>query len=136
MATTTIEYRGDLRCELVHTATSTTITSDAPVDNRGRGESFSPTDLVATATGSCMLTIMGIRALDNGWTIDGARAEVTKHMVADPQRRIGRLEITIRVPGQHEAEARAILEEAALGCPVKESLHPSIELDVAWVWGA
>lgn len=136
MAHFTVSYRGDLRCELTHDATGTTIATDAPVDNRGKGECFSPTDLMASATAACMLTIMGIRANDRGWDLAGARAEVEKHMVADPRRRIGRLVIAIHVPADLDEGARAVLEEAARSCPVKESLHPGIELDLRFRWGA
>jgi len=136
MATSTVTYEGELRCALTHDATGTTVATDAPVDNRGRGECFSPTDLVASATAACMLTIMGIRAADRGWDLGAARATVNKHMVADPRRRIGRLEIAIAVPTDLDAEARAVLEEAARTCPVKESLHAGIELDLSFRWGA
>lgn len=136
MANFTVTYRGELRCELTHDATGTTIATDAPVDNRGRGECFSPTDLVASATAACMLTIMGIRATDRGWELGEARATVEKHMVADPRRRIGKLVIAIHVPTDLDERARAVLEEAARTCPVKESLDPAIELDLSFRYGA
>lgn len=131
----TVEYRGDLRCELVHSASSTVVTTDAPVDNRGRGESFSPTDLVAAATGACMLTIMGIRAADEGWDLAGTRVLVDKHMAVEP-RRIGRIVVRFALPDGLDERARTLLERAALTCPVKESLGTNVELDVEFDWGA
>ncbi|QDU84801.1 OsmC-like protein [Planctomycetes bacterium Pla163] len=131
----TVEYRGDLRCELVHTASGAVVTTDAPVDNRGRGEGFSPTDLVAAGTGACMLTIMGIRAADSGWDLAGTRLHVDKHMAANP-RRIGRIVVRFALPGGFDEHARTALERAALSCPVKESLAAHVELDVEFEWGA
>jgi putative redox protein len=131
----TVVYRGDLRCELVHSASGTVVTTDAPVDNRGRGESFSPTDLVAAGTGACMLTIMGIRAADSGWDLSGTRVDVDKHMATDP-RRIGRIVVRFALPNGFDEHARTALERAALSCPVKESLAANVELDVVFDWGA
>ena len=95
---------------------------------------FSPTDLVASALGSCMLTVMGIVAQRNDWPLTGARAVVEKHMVADPVRRIGRLAARIEMPKDLPSSCRAPLERAARTCPVRESLHPEIELDVRFLW--
>src|SRR3954468_16829371 len=110
MVTIQVKYDGGLRCTSVHNPSRTQLISDAPVDNMGKGESFSPTDLVATALGTCMLTTMGIVASKNGWKIDGSDATVVKHMVADPLRRIGKLEVTIRMRGDFDARARETLE--------------------------
>ena len=130
-----LEYRGELRCSALHAPSQATLATDAPVDNEGRGESFSPTDLVATALGACMLTLMGIVARRKGWSLEGATATVDKGMVADPVRRIGSLEVLIRVPGGLPPQARAVLEKAALTCPVKRSLHPDCNLPVRFEWG-
>ncbi|QDU67235.1 OsmC family protein [Engelhardtia mirabilis] len=128
-----VTYRGELRCGAVHAPSSAELVTDAPVDNQGRGESYSPTDLVATALGSCMLTIMGIRARDEGWDLDGATVKVTKHMVADPRRRISKLEVRFALPNLAD-EARDVLERAAETCPVFESIHPNIEVPVHFGW--
>ncbi|MEM6572234.1 MAG: OsmC family protein [Planctomycetota bacterium] len=134
MATVTTRYSGQLRTEAVHVRSSETLVTDAPVDNQGRGESFSPTDLVATALGSCMLTIMGIVAERHGWDMTGATAEVTKVMAADPVRRIARLEVVVRVPGTFDEKARRALEKAAHGCPVHATLGGKVEMPVEFVW--
>jgi putative redox protein len=131
-----VRYEGSLRCEAVHGPSSNRVLTDAPVDNNGRGESFSPTDLVATALGSCMLTIMGMVAERNGWETGGLRARVVKEMVADPDRRIGRLTVEILVPAELDERARKVLERAALTCPVHKSLRPEIEIPVEFVYGS
>ena len=131
-----VRYEGDLHCVAVHGPSNASFATDAPVDNQGRGESFSPTDLVATALGSCMLTTMGILAEREGWTLDGARARVEKHMVAEPSRRVGRLVVELSMPAGLPADSRAPLERAARGCPVRESLHPDVALELSIDWGA
>lgn len=131
-----VRYNGTLRCEAVHGPSSNRLLTDAPVDNHGKGESFSPTDLVATALGTCMLTIMGKRAEQAGWDVSGMSARVVKEMVADPQRRIGKLSVEIDVPGELDAEACAALEKAALTCPVHKSLRPEVEIPVRFRFGA
>ena len=130
-----VVYQGHLRTQATHGPSRTTVVTDAPVDNHGRGESFSPTDLVATALGSCMLTIMGIVAERHGWDLRGTRVSVEKHMVSQPVRRIGKLEVVIRVPGEFEPAARAALEKAALTCPVHQSLDHAIEIPLRFEWG-
>src|SRR6187455_1534495 len=112
-----VRYEGELHCVAVHGPSGASFSTDAPVDNQGRGESFSPTDLVATALGTCMLTTMGLVAERHGWPLQGARAQVEKHMVADPERRIAKLAVVLSIPGQHEDKVRAALERAALTCP-------------------
>ncbi len=129
-----IFYEGQLRTRSRHGPSASQIETDAPTDNHGKGERFSPTDLVSSALGSCMLTVMGIRAEREGWNIDGARARVVKHMVAEPTRRIGRLEVFLEFPPGVPETARPILEGAARGCPVRESIHPEIELDLQLTW--
>ena len=129
-------YEGDLRCQATHGPSSNQLVTDAPVDNHGKGESFSPTDLVATALGACMVTIMGIKAEQHGWDLTGVEAVVEKGMATEPVRRIGTLTVTIRVPGDFDGKARATLERAALTCPVHRSLHPDVEIPVRFEWGA
>lgn len=130
----TINYEGDLHCHNVHGPSQTTVATDAPVDNNGRGESFSPTDLVATALGSCMATIMGIVAKNKGVSLEGMSIKVGKHMSANLPRRISKLEISIDVPLPEDHPERAVLEAAALACPVKQSIHPDIEVPIVWRW--
>jgi putative redox protein len=129
-----VRYEGDLHAQATHVPSRTQLATDAPVDNQGRGASFSPTDLTATSLGTCMLTTMGIVARKNGWTLDGATATVEKHMVADPDRRIGKLAVELSIPGRFDAKARAILERTALTCPVQKSLNPRIEVPVTFHW--
>lgn len=127
-----IVYAGNLVCEAVHGPSQIELSTDAPLDNGGRASSFSPTDLVATALGTCMLTIMGLVAQKRGVDITGTRCTVVKDMVADPVRRIGKLTVRINFPpgSQYDEETRRALENGALTCPVKQSLHPEIVVDV------
>lgn len=129
-------YEGSLRSSAVHGPSRTRLVTDAPVDNQGRGESFSPTDLVATALGTCILTTMGIVAERHGWRMEGSEAIVVKHMVADPARRIGRLVVTIRMRGDFDARARETLERTALTCPVHKSLAATVEIPITFEWEA
>lgn len=129
------EYEGDLHCRAVHGPSGTVLTTDAPKDNQGRGESFSPTDLVATALGSCMLTVMGIKARSLNVDITGTTATVEKEMTSGPVRRIQRLTVRIQVPQQVSEENRQRLEDAAHTCPVHKSLHPDVEKPVEFSWG-
>jgi len=130
-----VRYAGQLRCEATHGPSSSRLVTDAPLDNQGRGESFSPTDLVATALGSCMLTIMGIAAQKRAWNIEGTQVCVTKHMLADPVRRIGKLEVLMRVPGDFEERQRELLVAAARSCPVAKSLAAGLEVALVVEWG-
>ena len=129
-----IVYEGQLRCRATHGPSKTQLTTDAPVDNHGRGESFSPTDLLATALGTCMTTLMGIIADRNKLDIAGTTVHVVKEMVQEPVRRIGMLRVTIRVPADKgallSADDRKKLETAALHCPVHKSLHPDIQTPI------
>ncbi|MEY5027681.1 MAG: hypothetical protein RLZZ244_3209 [Verrucomicrobiota bacterium] len=129
-----IEYQGELHCEAVHGPSQSRVGTDAPVDNHGRGEAFSPTDLVATALGSCMATIMGIVAQRHGIELRGMRISVEKEMAQAPVRRIARLTTRIVVPLGADHPKRALLEQAALTCPVHASLHPEVEKPVEFVW--
>lgn len=120
-------YEGDLRVRAVHGPSGTSVTTDAPKDNEGKERSFSPTDLVATALGTCILTILGIHARRRGVDIAGARFRTTKEMAAAPLRRIARLVTTITLPAAVGAEHRQALEAAARTCPVTASLHADVE---------
>ncbi|PQA59297.1 OsmC family protein [Siphonobacter curvatus] len=133
MATAKITYLGQLRTQGVHLKSGSEILTDAPVDNHGKGEAFSPTDLVASALGSCMLTIMGIVAQRDGIDITGTEVEVTKSMAESP-RRIGQLEVKLKIKtNQPLTETRRKkLENAALTCPVAESLHPDLKQAVSF----
>jgi putative redox protein len=133
-----LSYRGVLRCDARHGPSGTTLVTDAPVDNQGRGESFSPTDLVATALGSCMLTLMGITANKFGWDVDGIDLRVEKHMTTTPPRRIQRLAVEFNVPeavkARLDAEAKQKLEHAAHTCPVRLSILEAIEVPISFGW--
>ena len=130
MITITSKYLGNLRIESTHTPSNNTLITDAPKDNNGKGEAFSPTDLVATATLNCMITIMGIKANQSGIDISGTEGKVNKIMASDP-RRIGELEIEITVPTKGlSSKDKTILERAAMTCPVIESLAADIKKTV------
>lgn len=129
-----IAYEGGLRCASVHAPSQTKLLTDAPVDNHGKGESFSPTDLVATALGSCMLTVMGIFADRHEVDLRGATVSVEKEMSADLPRRIARLETVLTLPLSATHPLREALERAALTCPVHQSLHPDVEKPVRFLW--
>lgn len=135
MVEITIRYEGDLRSTATHGPSGTAMRTDAPVDNMGRGESFSPTDLVATALGTCILTILGIISKRDQIPIAGATVKVTKDMTTEPPRRIARLGVTINIPEKLSDEQKQRLINAANTCPVKKSLHPDIEIPVQWNWG-
>ena len=126
MATVETIYLGELRTEATHVQSGSKILTDAPTDNHGKGEAFSPTDLVAAALGSCMMTLMGIAAR--------TRLSITKVMSADP-RRIGEIIIDIRFPGEMAPKARTVLERAAATCPVARSLHPDCKQTVRFHYG-
>jgi len=119
-------YEGDLRCRLTHEQSGSVILTDAPKDNMGKGEAFSPTDLVAAALGSCMLTIMGIAARKSNIDIKGARVDVSKEMVTTPLRRIGTITVDVHMPKGIPVDQRSMLEHAAHACPVHKSLHPDV----------
>jgi len=135
LVTIHVTYEGDLHCQATHGPSRATFATDAPVDNQGRGESFSPTDLVATALGTCILTTMGIVAKRHGWDLAGSTAKVEKHMVADPERRIGKLAVELVIPHDFGEKERTILERTAHTCPVQKSLGPRVEVPVVFHWG-
>ena len=136
MVEMTVVYQGDLHCAVVHGPSGSRIATDAPKDNEGKGEAFSPTDLVGAALGACMVTTMGIYARRHAIDIRGAKVHVVKEMVADPKRRIGRLGVKITMPATLDEKQRHALEVAAKSCPVHASLHPDVKLPVEIVWGA
>ncbi len=129
-----VRYEGDLRSTAVHGPSSQTLITDAPVDNHGRGESFSPTDLVATALATCMATVIGIKAQQKGLDVTGMTVTVEKHMSQDSPRRIERLPLIITLPLPADHPDRRLLEATALGCPVHHSVHPEIDKPVTFVW--
>jgi putative redox protein len=134
MSTITTLYAGDLRTQATHLASGNTLITDAPVDNNGRGEAFSPTDLVCAALGSCMLTIMGIKVRHHELDLTGTRIEITKIMAANP-RRIAEVILQFTLPPNNFSEEdRALLEQAARTCPVALSLHPDIKQTVTFVY--
>jgi putative redox protein len=134
MVKITSTYEGGLRCRAVHGPSGTTLVTDAPVDNHGKGESFSPTDLVATALGACMMTIMGIVAERHGLDLTGMTAETVKEMSSEPPRRIVGLRTRLSVPLPADHPRRAALEQAAHTCPVHGSLRPDIDATIEFVW--
>ena len=128
------EYQGDLHTSCTHGPSGAHLETDAPVDNQGRGEAFSPTDLVATALGSCMLTIMGIVARRHELSLEGARVTVEKTMTAAPVRRIATLDVRFQLPGTVPEEQRIVLRRAAESCPVHASLHADIQVRISYEW--
>lgn len=133
MATSKITYLGDLRTESTHLQSGEKIITDAPVDNKGRGEAFSPTDLLATSLGNCMITIMGIAARERAIDIDGTTCSITKVMAADP-RRVSEIHAELTFPVNYSDKEKAILENAAKTCPVFYSLHPDIVKNITFVY--
>ena len=123
-------YLGELRCQATHGPSGVQLVTDAPVDNQGRGESFSPTDLVATALGVCMVTIMGIYADQHDIDLDGTRIHVEKTMTKERPRRIARVDVVLSLPAGIAEKSRSALRVCADNCPVRLSLHPDVEVDV------
>jgi putative redox protein len=131
--TSKVTYLGDLRTSSIHLQSGSEILSDAPVDNNGKGEAFSPTDTVANALASCMFTVMGIKARDMDVDLSGSTASVTKHMQAEP-RRISKIEVVFDMNAAADEKTRSILERTAHTCPVHFSLHPDIEKAITFRW--
>ena len=130
-----MEYQGDLHCKVVHGPSGTVLTTDAPKDNQGRGESFSPTDLVAAALGSCILSVMGIMARSLKLDISGTTAIVDKEMATAPVRRIQKLTVRVHVPHHLTPDHKLRLERAAHTCPVHKSMHPDVQMPISFTWG-
>lgn len=134
MPTSTVEYKGNIRTEAIHIESGATIITDAPKDNNGNGEAFSPTDLLATSLSACMLTIMGIVAKRDNIDIDGLKTEVTKIMYSEP-RRVGEIHVKLFMPKKNYSDKeRKLLENAAFTCPVAKSLHPDINQQIEFIY--
>ena len=132
--TATVVYKGSLRCECTHLQSGTVTETDAPTDNRGKGERFSPTDTLCVSLATCMITTIGIRAIDMNIDLSETKLDITKHMLSDP-RRIGKIDITINFPSlQLEEKDRMLLQKTGDNCPVMKSLHPDLLVDVRYIW--
>jgi putative redox protein len=133
--TATVVYKGDLRCECTHLQSGTIIETDAPTDNRGKGERFSPTDTICVGLATCAVTTMAMKAGDMGIDLGGTTAEVTKHMIPEP-RRIGKIDVILTFPPalQLAEKDRVILERTGNNCPVMKSLHPDLEVNMVYNW--
>lgn len=133
--TASILYKGQLRCECTHLQSGTVIETDAPTDNRGKGERFSPTDTVCVALATCVITTMGIKAQDMNIDLANTTISVTKHMLSDP-RRIGKIDVILNFPASLKLDEkdRLILERIGDNCPVIKSLHPDLQANVKYIW--
>lgn len=132
--TSKIVYEGNLRTRLTHLYSGTEVLNDAPIDNQGLAQAFSPTDMVATALGSCMITLMGIKARDMNLDLTGTEAEITKVMASDP-RRISEVQVVLKFPkNTFSDKEKTILENTARTCPVAKSIHPDILQNVTFKW--
>ena len=133
--TASIIYKGDLRCECTHLQSGTLIETDAPTDNRGKGERFSPTDTLCIALATCIVTTMALKANDMNIILAGTKIDVTKHMIADP-RRIGKIDIVLHFDSilHLEEKDKTILKRVGDNCPVAKSLHPDLEIDITYNW--
>jgi uncharacterized OsmC-like protein len=131
--TASIIYTGNLRCQAEHIQSKTQIETDAPTDNHGKGERFSPTDMLCVSLATCMLTTIGIKAADMNVDITNAKAKVTKHMASDP-RRVAKIEVEVSLPANGDEKERLILEKTGNNCPVAKSVHPNIELVLSYKW--
>ena len=134
MNTAIARYAGQLRTEATHVASGKIIQTDAPTDNHGRGEAFSPTDLVSTALGSCMMTIMGIVAERHQWNLVDSTFSIVKHMSTEPPRRIAQIDVTFNLPASLSTSDRTLLERSAHTCPVTLSLHPDVKQNVVFLY--
>jgi uncharacterized OsmC-like protein len=132
--TASIIYKGDLRCECTHLQSGTVIETDAPTDNRGKGERFSPTDTVCVALATCIINTMGIRAADMNIDLSQTRLEVTKHMLSEP-RRIGKIEVVLNFPNIGlDDNTKMIMQKIGDNCPVMKSLHPDLQVVTTYNW--
>ncbi|MEM7672918.1 MAG: OsmC family protein [Verrucomicrobiota bacterium] len=134
MVSISVKYEGELHCEAIHGPSKNTLSTDAPVDNKGRGETFSPTDLVATGLATCMATIMGQQADTLGIDISGMEIDVDKIMSTERPRRIVALPVRIQMPIAYDEKTAKMMERAAHTCPVHHSIHPDIEVAVSFQW--
>lgn len=133
--TATIIYEGELRTRATHNQSGSVIETDAPTDNRGKGERFSPTDLLCVSLGTCIITTMGIKAGDMGINLDGATIQVQKYMLSDP-RRVGKVDVLLKFPKslQLSDKDRVILQRVGDNCPVQKSIHPDIQTNIVYEW--
>lgn len=133
--TASIVYKGDLRCECTHLQSGTVIETDAPTDNRGKGERFSPTDTLCVALATCVITTMALKANDMNINLAGTAIAVTKHMLSDP-RRIGKVDVILSFPDTLAVEEkdRLILQRVGDHCPVAKSLHPDLQVNIEYHW--
>lgn len=134
MVRMTVTYKGELRCEAEHGPSGYRIETDAPADNHGRAERFSPTDLLGVSLASCMATTMSIKGRPHGWRLEGMKVQVEKYMSSEGPRRMVRLPVTLIMPSDFPAGDRALAEEIAATCPARISLHPAIEVPVTFIW--
>jgi putative redox protein len=134
MVKMTATYTGGLHCSVSHEPSGSTLETDAPKDNMGRGERFSPTDMVAAALATCILTTMGIVAQRDGVALEGVQADVEKEMVTSPTRKIGALRVTIHMPAALPPDYRRKLETAGHHCPVHKSLHPDVQAPITFIY--
>ncbi|RRA96467.1 OsmC family protein [Paenimyroides viscosum] len=134
MSTSKVVYKGDIRTESTHLQSETIILTDGPTDNHGKGEAFSPTDMVANSLATCMFSIMGIKANAMNLDIEGSTADVTKIMQAEP-RMISEIVVVLNMQGVNDEKSRIILERSAMTCPVFLSLHPDIKKTIRFNWG-
>jgi putative redox protein len=134
MVPMTVTYRGDLRCEAQHGPSGQRVTTDAPKDNQGRGEAFSPTDLLCTALATCCTTIMGIVARRDGISLDGLRVDIEKHMSAAPPRRVACVVLRFAMPAGIAADRRKALQAAVRTCPVALSIHPEVVIEESFAY--
>jgi putative redox protein len=132
MTTITSTYLGGLRCSSVHGPSGSVLLSDAPIDNQGKGEAFSPTDLLATALATCILTILGIVAERQGWRLEGSEVRIEKTMTTEGPRMVALLEAWISLPSQLDPDQRAVLHRAGESCPVKLSLEGAVPMRLHW----
>lgn len=132
--TASVVYKGDLRCECTHLQSGTITETDAPTDNRGKGERFSPTDTLCVSLATCMITTMGIKAADMNIDLTGTKIDVTKHMLSEP-RRIGKIEVTLHLPDlKLDEKDKMLLQKVGDGCPVMRSLHPDVQVVAVYRW--
>ena len=134
MVKMSLVYEGGLHCQLTHGPSKSMIVTDAPTDNMGKGEAFSPTDLMAASLGACVMTVMGIVAQRHNIRLEGATAEIVKEMVIEPVRRIGKISVVIKMPESIAADKRPMLERAAHSCPVHKSIHPDVDIQIDLIY--
>jgi putative redox protein len=133
--TATVVYKGDLRCECTHLQSGTVTETDAPTDNRGKGERFSPTDTLCVALATCVVTTMALKANDMNIDLKGTHIDITKHMLSEP-RRIGKIDVSLKLPStlQLDEKDKTILQRVGDNCPVAKSLHPDLQVNIEYHW--